>query len=81
MQGALLYKPTADGLPQRHSPLLTSVLNRADARWLCPCDLAECNNVAHCALGWLWCRAGLDSSSIYHSTIALHGLIQAVDHY
>ena len=72
MQGASLYMPTAVGLPQRHSPLLTSVLDRPDARWLCPCDLVECNNGAHCTLEWLWCRVGLDSPSLYHSTVALH---------
>ena len=46
MQGALLYMPSTIGPKQRHSPLLTTTLNRADARRLCPRRLAE-SDVAH----------------------------------
>ena len=58
MQGALLYMPSTIGPKQRHSPLLTTTLNRADARRLCPRRLAERSRVAHAWLEWLRCRVG-----------------------
>jgi hypothetical protein len=55
----LLYMPPTIGPNQRHSPLLTTTLNHADARRLCPRRLAERPRVAHGCLEWLWCRVGL----------------------
>lgn len=77
--------PTTIGPKQRHSPLLTTTLNRADARRLCPRRLAERSRVAHACLEWLWCRVGLTARHFTDYlallTTALHGLVQANDHY